>query len=161
MPNNRYKVYLDVCCLSRPLDNWQQDRVRFEGEAVISILEQVRDQKWQLISSEAIEAELERLPNPDKLASILKLLFLASDSVIIDNAVNQRSKALEEMGFGLYDVFHIACAERVQADVLLTTDDRLIRRALRYKHHIQVTLSNPVDWLMTVLMTREDDTDDT
>ena len=75
----QYKIYLDVCCLNRPFDDWRQDRVRFEGEAVLSILERIRVQNWQLISSEAIEAELERLPNPDKLANILNLLAFASD----------------------------------------------------------------------------------
>jgi hypothetical protein len=52
----QYKLYLDVCCLNRPFDSWQQDRVYSE--------------EWQLISSEAIEAELERLPNPEKRQSI-------------------------------------------------------------------------------------------
>ncbi len=66
---NSYRIYLDVCCLNRPLDDWQQDRVRIEGEAIVSILDQVRDEKWRLVTSEAVEAELERLPNPDKLAT--------------------------------------------------------------------------------------------
>lgn len=151
----QYKIYLDVCCLNRPFDDWKQDRVRFEGEAVLSILERVRDENWQLISSEAIEAELERLPNPDKLSNILNLLTLASDSVLLDESIDQRSQTLEGLGFGLYDSFHIACAESAQVDVLLTTDDRLLKRAVRYKDHMQVQLKNPVDWLMTILTAEE------
>ena len=123
----QYKIYLDVCCLNRPFDDWHQDRVRFEGEAVLSILERVRDQNWQLISSEAIEAELERLPNPDKLANILNILAFASDSIVLDEAIDQRSQTLEGLGFSLYDAFHIACAESSQVDALLTTDDRLLK----------------------------------
>nr|WP_275072578.1 hypothetical protein [Petrachloros mirabilis] len=42
------------------------------------------------------------------------------------------------MGFGLYDSFHIACAEAIQASILLTTDDRLLKRAARYKKDIAV-----------------------
>lgn len=115
----------------------------------------------QLISSEAIEAELERLPNPDKLANILNLLTLASDSVILDDAIDQRSQILEGLGFGLYDAFHIACAESTQVDALLTTDDRLLKRALRYKDDIKVQLNNPVTWLMNVLKAEGDPNDDT
>ncbi len=157
----QFKVYFDVCCLNRPFDDWSQDRVRFEGEAAMSILERVREHHWNLISSEAVEAELERLPNPDKLVSILKLLALANDSVTIDDAVDQRSKVLEELGFGLYDSFHIACAEKAQVDVLLTTDDRLLKRALRYSQQIYVLVNNPVDWYMQVSQTGElnDDAD--
>jgi hypothetical protein len=66
----QYKLYLDVCCLNRPFDSWQQDRVCFEEEAVLAILRRVYSEEWQLISSEAIEAELERLPNPEKRQSI-------------------------------------------------------------------------------------------
>lgn len=149
----RYKIYLDVCCLNRPFDDWLQDRVRIEGEAVMSILKNVQERNWQLVSSEAIEAELKRLPDPDKLASISALLLLANDSVAIDNVVDQRSKVLEQLGFGLYDAFHIACAESAQVDSLLTTDDRLIRRVSRYRQQIHVLIDNPVSWYMKVLQT--------
>lgn len=158
----QYKVYLDVCCLNRPFDSWQQERVRFEGEAVLAILERVRAAEWQLISSEAIEAELERLSNPEKLASIFQLLTLATTIVVLDQQIDVRSQTLEGLGFGLYDSFHIACAEASQTDVLLTTDDRLLKRVLRYKDRIQVQLSNPVTWLMNVFQTegnQERDTD--
>jgi predicted nucleic acid-binding protein len=149
-----YRIYLDVCCLNRPFDNWQQDRVRFEGEAVLSIFKKIRSKEWQLLSSEAIEAELEKLTNPEKLDSVLQLLSLATKTVILDQEIDQRSQILENLGFGLYDAFHIACAEAVGADILLTTDDRLLKRAKRYNDDIQVRLSNPVTWLIDVLSTQ-------
>lgn len=152
----QYKVYLDVCCLNRPFDSWQQERVRFEGEAVLAIFKRVRVTEWQLISSEAVEAELERLSNPEKLESIFQLLTLATTIIMLDQQIDMRSQTLEKLGFRLYDSFHIACAEASQADVLLTTDDRLLKRAMRYKDYIQVQLSNPVTWLMSVLQTEED-----
>ncbi len=34
----------------------------------------------------------------------------------------------EQMSGDLYDSFHIACAEYARIDVLLTTDDRLLRK---------------------------------
>jgi uncharacterized protein with PIN domain len=37
---------------------------------------------------------------------------------------------------------------------LLTTDDRLLKRAKRYNDGIQVRLSNPVTWLIDVLSTQ-------
>lgn len=135
--------------------------MRFEGEAVLAILERVRAAEWQLISSEAVEAELERLSNPEKLESIFQLLNLATTIVVLDQQIDVRSQALEELGFGLYDSFHIACAEASQTDVLLTTDDRLLKRALRYKDRIQVQLSNPVTWLMNVFQTEGDQDHDT
>ncbi len=31
---SNYKIYLDVCCLNRPFDDWTQERIRLEGEAI-------------------------------------------------------------------------------------------------------------------------------
>jgi len=156
-----YRIYMDVCCLNRPFDDWGQERVRFEGEVVLAILKRVRAKEWQLISSEAIEAELERLSNPEKLTSIWQLLSFATTTVMLNPQIDQRSQALESLGFGLYDSFHIACAEASQVDILLTTDDRLLKRAKRYKDSIQVSLNNPVSWLMDVLLTEGDENNDT
>ncbi|WP_246140314.1 PIN domain-containing protein [Euhalothece natronophila] len=62
----------------------------------------------------------------------------------------ERSQELEKLGFGLYDSFHIACAEVAEADFLLTTDDRLLKRAISYKSRLNVVVDNPVTWLMKV-----------
>jgi hypothetical protein len=44
----------------------------------------------------------------------------------------KRGEALEDQGFGMYDALHVACAEQGQADVFLTTDDKLRRLGIRY-----------------------------
>ncbi len=90
----------------------------------------------------------------------MNLLGLASESVAIDKKVDKRSQSIERLGFSLYDALHIACAEKAQVDILLTTDDRLIKRALRYKQHIQVKIDNPVDWLMAALKSKEESQND-
>jgi predicted nucleic acid-binding protein len=151
--NQDYKIYLDVCCLNRPFDDWTQERIRLEGEVILSIFERIVAKQWDLISSEAIEAELLKMKNLEKLQNVQKLLNLASDSIMLDSNIDLRSQELTKLGFGLYDSFHIACAEIGKVDVLLTTDDRLIARAKRYAKNINVTISNPVTWLMTVFQT--------
>ncbi len=148
--SDRYRIYLDVCCLNRPFDRWQQERIRLEGEAVLSILERVCRGEWQLIASDAIASELAKMQNLEKLQMIQPFLTFASTFVEIDDTINSRSQALENLGFGLYDAFHIACAEVVRADVLLTTDDRLLRRANRDTVCLQISVQNPVVWLMQV-----------
>jgi predicted nucleic acid-binding protein len=58
---------------------------------------------------------------------------------------------LIELGFKFYDALHLAFAEAGGADVFLTTDDRLLRKAQQYKNSITVTVENPVIWLMATL----------
>lgn len=144
------KIYLDVCCLNRPYDDWQQERVRLEAEAILAILARFSSGEWQLVSSEAIEAELEKMSNLERLENIFNLLELATITVRLDQNIDQRSLELENLGFSLYDSFHIACAEVERVDVLLTTDDRLLKRATRSRDILQVTLNNPVTWLMDI-----------
>ncbi|CDM92376.1 MULTISPECIES: type II toxin-antitoxin system VapC family toxin [Limnospira] len=155
------KIYLDVCCLNRPFDDWSQERIRIEGEAVLNILHRINAQGWQLIMSETIAAELEKMSDLEKLENIREILNLATTVVEIDDAINIRSQELELLGFGLYDAFHVASAERIKADVLLTTDDRLLKKASNNQDGLRVKVSNPVNWLMTIFQQEGGMTDDT
>ncbi|NCR46492.1 MAG: hypothetical protein GPJ09_21610 [Microcystis aeruginosa SX13-01] len=56
------------------------------------------------------------------------------------------------LGFDLYDSFQ---------DVLLTTDDRLLRKAIKYSKLSQVKLDNLVTWLMETLLLQGDENNDT
>jgi predicted nucleic acid-binding protein len=136
--NQLLKIYLDVCCLNRPFDDWAQERIRLEGETVLSILERIRAGQWQLINSDAIAVELGKMRNLEKREQILKLVEFATMMQAIDEAIDSRAQQLESLGFGLFDAFHLACAEVALADVFLSTDDRLLRNALRHRDRLKV-----------------------
>ena len=55
---------------------------------------------------------------------------------------------LEDLNFSSFDALHIASAEKGKADVLLTTDDNLLRKALQNKSILEVRVENPVKWLI-------------
>ena len=149
--NQPIKIYLDVCCLNRPFDDWTQERVRLEGDSVLSIMKRIRSGQWQLISSEAVEVELEKMRNLEKKENILKLLEWALVKLEIDEEINLRSRQLEELGFGLLDSFHLACAEAASVNIFLSTDDRLLKNAQRNRNILKVEVSNPVIWLINFL----------
>ena len=54
---------------------------------------------------------------------------------------------MNKLGFSAYDAAHIASAEEGSADVLLTTDERLIKRYLKYTDKIKIKVANPLDWI--------------
>jgi uncharacterized protein with PIN domain len=64
-----------------------------------------------------------------------------------------------KLGFSGYDATHIASAERSRADIFLSTDDRLLRKAQRNIRAINVAIDNPVQWLMKSTQI-EDNNDD-
>jgi predicted nucleic acid-binding protein len=51
------------------------------------------------------------------------------------------------LGFTGFDALHVACAEAGGADVLLTTDDGMTRKARRLAREVFVRVVNPLTWL--------------
>ena len=143
-------VYLDVCCLSRPFDDQTQERIRLEAEAVLLILTRCQQHQWQLAGSEAIDFEIARIPDPERKQKVSLLASLATSKVPVTDRVTRRASQLEALGFKATDALHIACAEAGRSHLLLTTDDRLLRRARKHRNILKVRVDNPIHWLMEV-----------
>ena len=145
-PGQFVKVYFDACCLSRLTDDQAQPRIREEAEAIERILTQVRLGLVNLISSEALEDEARRNPSMERRLEVEALLSLAAHTVEVDDEVTQRARDLGAAGYGLFDALHLAAAELAGADVLLSTDDRLIKLAARGVGTPRIPVRNPVSW---------------
>ena len=63
----------------------------------------------------------------------------------------ERARSLEKEGFIGFDAIHLACAESGKADIFLTTDDRLLKKAKRMAKALQVKVENPLDWIKEIL----------
>jgi len=155
-----YRIYLDVCCLNRPFDDSSQDRIRLESEAVLSIYRKCRLGEWTLLTSEVIESELRQTPDTQRVELIMAALAIAVEKAQMDSALKQRAVELVTLGLKPFDAAHIASAEAIAADVFLTTDDRLIRKATRYQTSLNVLVGNPVTWLLNLTPYEGDNTDD-
>lgn len=101
------------------------------------------------------------MTNLDKFKEIRELLKLVNYQIILNEQIDKSSQELEKLGFSLYDSFHVACAESAKIDILLTTDDRLLKKAIKYSNILQVKLENPVIWLMNNFLLNGDDENDT
>ena len=75
------------------------------------------------------------------------LLSLASATVEVDDAIAQRAREFVAGGYGLFDALQLAAAESVDADVLLSTDDRFIKRAGRGLGNPRIPARNPGSWI--------------
>jgi len=142
------KIYFDVCCLNRPFDDHTQDRVRLESEAVLTILDSCGIKGNIFLSSEVIDIEISKIPDDDRKQKVIFLSTISQSFIIVDIDIEKRAMELEKLNFSSFDSLHIACAERGNADILLTTDDNLLRKALQNKSILKVRVGNPVKWLM-------------
>jgi predicted nucleic acid-binding protein len=140
---------MDVCCLNRPFDELAQERVFFETEAVLHIITNCETGEWTLLNSNIISAELSQLSNEDKRNKIAYLISVAAEDLSLTDESASRAVEFQKHGVKKVDSYHLAVAESAEADVLLTTDDRFIKAALRTDARIKV--ANPAKWILEVM----------
>lgn len=148
MIQQNLRIYLDACCLNRPFDDQTQPRIRLETQAILTILTQCQSGQWKLITSTALDVELDQTPDLERLKNVKAILAIAKIKVVTSQFIEARSVELQKLGFSGFDATHIASAERSRADIFLSTDDRLLRKAQRNIQAINVAIDNPVQWLM-------------
>ncbi len=138
-----------MCCLKRPFDDQSQPRVRLEADAVLALLESpgtvepVRAAALDLENSrnpvraraERVQAWLDGLPLPELRGEVLEA----------------RVAALLGIGFAGFDALHVASAEAVGAEVLVTCDDRLLRASQRVANELRVRILDPLQLFSEVM----------
>jgi predicted nucleic acid-binding protein len=145
------KLYLDNCTLNRPFDDQSQERVRLETEAIILILAHLERREWTWLGSQALELEIDKAPDEEQQSRLRRVIEFVSSTVEIGEKELARSRDLQQLGFVGFDAVHLACAESGKADVFLTTDDRLLKRAKRLAKKLHVNVENPLDWLKEMI----------
>jgi predicted nucleic acid-binding protein len=140
-------LYLDVCCLNRPFDDQRQDRIRLEAQAIERIMERLYMQEWEWIGSDVIELEISKTPDPERRHRVTLLASSMHRRIVVSTEEEGRATRLRALGFSGVDALHLACAERGGADVFLTTDDKLLRLALRHVDALKIEVANPLAWL--------------
>lgn len=139
------KVYLDTCSLNRPFDDQTQPRIRLEAEAVLWVLKQVDLGQFILCDSDVLRFENHNNPDLSKQAKVEELLNRGQEYAKITGRIEERARQLARQGMQPLDALHVASAESLKADVLLTCDDRFIRAARRLAREIQVKVLNPTE----------------
>lgn len=64
-------------------------------------------------------------------------------------AIGQRGIELNRLGSKRLDALHLAAAEALKVQAMLTTDDQLLRCAVQHSMHLTVSVLNPVQFSTT------------
>ena len=144
------KIYLDNCCLQRPLDDKSQLRIQLEAEAILAVLTFCEEQEVQLVSSDVLEFEKDKNPHPQRKAYVEEILANAPVFVELNDKIVQRGKELEKVGFKGADALHRACAESEQVDYFCSCDERLLRRAKTLKV-VRVKVVSPLELVEEII----------
>lgn len=117
-----------------------------EAEAVKAIMARISKGKWAGVISPVVEFEIQQIPDPDRMIEVGLMAQEMQEYMTSTSMVRKRAGMLGKLGFGSFDAAHLACAEKAQVDVFLTTDDMLLKRAVRLGKEIKVQVANPLTW---------------
>lgn len=139
------RVYLDNCCYNRPYDDQSQMRISLEAQAKLHIQDLIRDDELELAASYVLTYENSRNPYPYKRLAIAR--FLEDHTTIyVDESHSEEVAALARtwLAAGLHapDAHHAACAILAGCDVLVTTDDRFLKRTSP-----RLTILDPIEFV--------------
>jgi predicted nucleic acid-binding protein len=138
-------VYIDANCFNRPFDEQQQERIHRETEAVLAVLERVDSGADELAWSPALTLELSAHPEVAIREQLTAWSARAGVDVTTTASVHDRIKELVAGGLKPLDAAHVAFAETAKCEVLLTCDDRFLRRAQQLD--LSVRVLNPIEYL--------------
>ena len=144
------KVYLDNCCLNRFFDNQSQKRIRLETEAIKIILEKIETKELIWLGSEALEMEIGNTKSVFRKTALKATTMHTELTVKISENIHNRAIRLTTLGLKFLDTLHIACAEAGGAEILLTTDDKLIKLYQRSILEFDLKVKNPTEWLKEI-----------
>jgi len=146
------KIYLDVCCLNRPYDDQTDDKIHLESEAILIILGHIENKDWVWFKSDVVDYEIEETPNMDRKIRVKKMTRFATKNIKLNSKVLERGDELKRLGIKTFDALHIASAEIGKADILLSTDKKLVSLGTKNAKKINVIIKNPLIWLREVLL---------
>jgi predicted nucleic acid-binding protein len=136
------RLYIDLNCFNRPFDDQTQERIRRETEAVYAILQRIMQGEDMLLWSWVMTYENDQHPKLERRDEISLWEHRAVRSVGVDTSLQERARLFTQHGIPTLDAAHLASAEAGEADVMLTCDDALLRRAQRFTLALRVM--NPV-----------------
>jgi len=118
---------------------------------ILIIMNRMYTGEWEWIGSEVLVAELENTPDIEKRTYLTELSAGIQTNITLTEVEIIRSNELENLEFKSFDAMHIACSESANADVFLTTDDKLLKKARRESDNLNILIANPLSWLTEIL----------
>lgn len=142
---DRLKVYLDNCCYNRPYDDQSQLTIQLEASAKLSIQQDIREGRVDLVTSYILIAENTANRFEVKRNDIQTFIDRYTHTFVSENCAEQVKELAKDVmaaGIKLMDACHIACAIIAKCDYFISTDKRL----LKYRSD-RIKVINPVTYL--------------
>lgn len=132
--------------MKRPFDDAVNERITAESRAVLDIVSRVEAGLDVLIWSTALTLENEADPDAEPRLEVAKFAARsATETSVLSSGTASRARQLAAAGIAALDALHLAFAESCGCDVLITCNDRFIRRSRAAGTFIGVL--NPIEYM--------------
>lgn len=108
-------------------------RIAVESEIILSILSLIDEQQIELISSEILVYEAQKITNIFRKEFTLKVLSRKNEFIQLDDEIEKRSEIFINSGIKPIDALHLAASEKSGADFFCTCDDKFLKKANKIK----------------------------
>lgn len=144
------KLYFDNCCFSRPFDDLTQEKISLEEKAIEDILAKYEKKELEIYTSKIVDFEMSKIKDQNKKRQVEDLYdSLALKSIVYNQTIRQRAVEIEAYNIKRMDALHMALAESIDIDYLITTDKLFINNAKKLNSTIKVI--SPIEFIMEVV----------
>ncbi len=144
---NKLQVYLDNCCFNRPFDDFNSITVYLEAEAKLIIQDLIKNNIIDLVWSYILEFENSAHPSIEIRKSILEWKHISIINVFENSNILNIANKLHNVGIGVKDSLHIACAIDTNCDYFITTDKGILKKS---KFIQNIHIINPVNFIQNL-----------
>jgi len=144
--NRKLIIYLDTCIYSRIFDITTQTSVLKEIGRIRYIIRNRFSGVYVIVGSGVVSHEIKQNTNAKERRIIEKLYnrIISYEAQMTAQSLSRAAK-LEAMGLGAMDARHLATAEVMNADYLLTVDKDFIKKCSR-PNFTRVKVINPINF---------------
>ena len=104
-----------------------------------------------VLGSTVLNMELDKIADKAKKANVISLARIIRETIVYTAKIRERATELQKLGsIRKMDSLHLASAENGHADVVLTTDDKLLKACQRIQNILKVKVKNPIYYLAEV-----------
>ncbi len=144
--NEKPRIYLDNCCFNRKYDDQSQIIVRLEALAITSILEEVKNDRFELVWSYILDEENDANPSLLKKRQIRTWKTVAAKVVAPSEEIALQAENFEKKGLKSMDALHLSCAMFSASDSFITTDGKILKKKIG-----GILIENPLVFVQRML----------
>jgi predicted nucleic acid-binding protein len=143
------RIYLDNCSLNRPYDDQTQVKILFETEAKLFIQQQIFSQNYELAWSYVLDYEIGNSPFSERKDRIMQWKNIARLHCVENESILLEAEKLQKIGLKVVDSLHIACADFMHCDYVLSTDRKILNKPI--KQVTKMSVLNPIEFIQREL----------